>query len=114
MSGTPLVKSVGFGTHRSVNGTKWDYEMTGQWTCTKPANWYMLWKEWPFGRSAGACYPQVPSERQVKTLEAVLGNRLLNRDSRHVTLTEAGEAYYRHARIALDRMVAAEAAARTD
>ncbi len=54
--------------------------------------------------------PKSRISRQVKALEEGLGTRLLNRDSRHMSLTEAGEAYYRHARAALDCMVAAEAA----
>lgn len=58
--------------------------------------------------------PKSRISRQVKTLEEALGTRLLNRDSRHMSLTEAGEAYYRHARMALDCMAAAEAAVRKD
>lgn len=58
--------------------------------------------------------PKSRISRQVKTLEETLGTRLLNRDSRHMSLTEAGEAYYRHARMALDCMMAAEAAVRKD
>jgi len=58
--------------------------------------------------------PKSRISRQVKSLEADLGTRLLNRDSRHMSLTEAGEAYYRHARMALDCMMAAEAAVRKD
>ena len=58
--------------------------------------------------------PKSRISRQVKTLEETLGTRLLNRDSRQMSLTEAGEAYYRHAKMALDCMVAAEAAVRKD
>lgn len=58
--------------------------------------------------------PKSRISRQIKTLEEVLGTRLLNRDSRHMSLTEAGEAYYRHAKMALDCMAAAEAAVRQD
>jgi DNA-binding transcriptional LysR family regulator len=58
--------------------------------------------------------PKSRISRQVKTLEETLGTRLLNRDSRHMSLTEAGEAYYRHAKMALDCMMAAEAAVRKD
>ena len=58
--------------------------------------------------------PKSRISRQVKTLEETLGTRLLNRDSRHMSLTEAGEAYYRHAKMALDCMVAAEAAVHKD
>lgn len=56
--------------------------------------------------------PKSRISRQVGNLEASLGTRLLNRDSRHMSLTEAGEAYYRHAKMALDCMVAAETAVR--
>lgn len=56
--------------------------------------------------------PKSRISRQVGNLEASLGTRLLNRDSRHMSLTEAGEAYYRHAKRALDCMVAAETAVR--
>lgn len=58
--------------------------------------------------------PKSRISRQVKNLEASLGTRLLNRDSRHMSLTEAGEAYYRHAKMALECMVAAETAVRRD
>ena len=58
--------------------------------------------------------PKSRVSRQVKALEDTLGTRLLNRDSRHMSLTEAGEAYYRHAKMALDCMVAAEASVRRD
>jgi DNA-binding transcriptional LysR family regulator len=58
--------------------------------------------------------PKSRISRQVKTLEETLGTRLLNRDSRQMSLTEAGEAYYRHARMALECMLAAEAAVRKD
>ncbi|MEO3480066.1 LysR substrate-binding domain-containing protein [Phaeobacter sp. CAU 1743] len=58
--------------------------------------------------------PKSRISRQVKALEDTLGTRLLNRDSRHMSLTEAGEAYYRHAKMALECMVAAEAAVRQD
>jgi DNA-binding transcriptional LysR family regulator len=50
----------------------------------------------------------------VKALEETLGARLLNRDSRRMSLTEAGDAYYRHAKAAMECMTAAEAAARRD
>lgn len=58
--------------------------------------------------------PKSRISRQVKNLEEALGTRLLNRDSRHMSLTEAGEAYYRHAKMALECMMAAEAAVRKD
>jgi DNA-binding transcriptional LysR family regulator len=58
--------------------------------------------------------PKSRISRQVKNLEEALGTRLLNRDSRRMSLTEAGEAYYRHAKVALECMTAAEAAVRRD
>ena len=56
--------------------------------------------------------PKSRISRQVKNLEEALGTRLVNRDSRRMSLTEAGEAYYRHAKAALECMMAAEAAVR--
>jgi len=58
--------------------------------------------------------PKSRISRQVRNLEEALGARLLNRDSRRLSLTEAGEAYYRHAKAALECMTAAEAAVRRD
>lgn len=58
--------------------------------------------------------PKSRISRQVKALEETLGTRLLNRDSRRMSLTEAGEAYYRHAKMALACMAAAETAVRRD
>jgi len=58
--------------------------------------------------------PKSRISRQVKSLEETLGMRLLNRDSRHMSLTEAGAAYYRHAKMALECMAAAEASVRRD
>ena len=58
--------------------------------------------------------PKSRISRQVKNLEEALGTRLVNRDSRRMSLTEAGEAYYRHAKMALECMMAAEAAVRGD
>ena len=58
--------------------------------------------------------PKSRISRQVKSLEGALGTRLLNRDSRRMSLTEAGEAYYRHAKAAMECMMAAEAAVRRD
>lgn len=69
------------------------------------------------GFSAAARVLGVPKSRlsrQVKALEERLDMRLLRRDSRRMSLTEAGEAYYRHARMAMDGVAAAEAAARRD
>ena len=56
--------------------------------------------------------PKSRISRQVKSLEEALGVRLVNRDSRRMSLTEAGEAYYRHAKAAMECMTAAEAAVR--
>lgn len=67
------------------------------------------------GFSAAARALGVPKSRlsrQVRQLEQTLETRLLHRDSRHMSLTEAGEAYFRHAKAALECMVAAEAAVR--
>jgi DNA-binding transcriptional LysR family regulator len=58
--------------------------------------------------------PKSRISRQVRNLEEALGTRLVNRDSRRMSLTEAGEAYYRHAKVALECMMAAEAAVRKD
>jgi DNA-binding transcriptional LysR family regulator len=49
--------------------------------------------------------------RYVAELEAHLGARLLNRTSRRLSLTEAGEALYERARAILDEIAEAEAAA---
>jgi DNA-binding transcriptional LysR family regulator len=49
--------------------------------------------------------------RYIGELEAHLGTRLLNRSSRRVSLTEAGEALYERARTILDEVAEAEAAA---
>lgn len=65
------------------------------------------------GYSAAARALGVPKSRlsrQVQQLEQSLDVRLLQRDSRHLSLTEAGEAYFRHAKAALECMAAAEAA----
>ena len=79
--------------------------------------YYLVYVVEKQGFSAAARTLGIPKSRisrQVKDLEETLGARLLNRDSRHMSLTEAGEAYYRHAKMALECMVAAEAAVRTD
>lgn len=49
--------------------------------------------------------------RYVNELEAYLGARLLNRTSRRLSLTEAGEALYERARAILEEIAEAEAAA---
>ncbi|MGG7565820.1 LysR substrate-binding domain-containing protein [Rhodovulum sp. DZ06] len=79
--------------------------------------WHLVQVVEKQGFSAAARALGVPKSRlsrQVKALEDSLGVRLLNRNSRRMSLTEAGEAYYRHARKALDCMASAEAAARGD
>lgn len=48
--------------------------------------------------------------KHVARLERELGARLLNRSSRHLSLTEAGSLYYEQCREALDVLQAAEAA----
>lgn len=50
------------------------------------------------------------ASKHVMRLEERLGVRLLNRTSRHVSLTEAGGAYFEQARQALEDLDAAEAA----
>jgi len=56
--------------------------------------------------------PKSRISRQVRQLEEMLDTKLLLRDSRHLSLTEAGRAYLQHARAALDCMATAEAAVR--
>ncbi|MEO1493149.1 MAG: LysR substrate-binding domain-containing protein [Pseudomonadota bacterium] len=54
--------------------------------------------------------PKSRLSRRVKNLEEHLGARLLQRTSRRMAITEIGQEYYDHARSALDRIEAAEAA----
>ncbi|MCI4665897.1 MAG: LysR substrate-binding domain-containing protein [Neomegalonema sp.] len=56
--------------------------------------------------------PKSRLSRQVQSLEQALETRLMHRNSRHLTLTEDGASYYRHAKAALECMAAAEAAVR--
>jgi len=49
------------------------------------------------------------ASRHVRHLEDRVGTRLLNRDSRHVSITEAGEMYLDRARQSLDVLDQAEA-----
>lgn len=56
-----------------------------------------------------ALHPSVLS-RRIKTLEAEVGVRLLNRDTRNVTLTEAGTVFFEHAIDVLSRLNDARAA----
>jgi DNA-binding transcriptional LysR family regulator len=50
------------------------------------------------------------TSKHVMSLERRLGTRLLNRTSRHLSLTEAGTVYYDQCREILDRLEVAEAA----
>ena len=56
-----------------------------------------------FGRAAARLYVSQPAlSKQIRKLEAQLGEPLLVRDSRHVTLTARGEYVYRDARELLE------------
>jgi DNA-binding transcriptional LysR family regulator len=64
-------------------------------------------------RAAGALrVPRATLSRRLARLEQRLGARLLRRTTRSLTITDAGEAFYRHARIALDAVQEAEATVR--
>jgi DNA-binding transcriptional LysR family regulator len=56
--------------------------------------------------------PRATLGRRLARLEERLGARLLHRTTRSLTITDAGEALYRHARIALDAVAEAEATVR--
>jgi DNA-binding transcriptional LysR family regulator len=56
--------------------------------------------------------PRATISRRLARLEERLGARLLRRTTRSLALTEAGEALYRHARIVLAAVEAAEASVR--
>jgi DNA-binding transcriptional LysR family regulator len=56
--------------------------------------------------------PRATIGRRLARLEQRLGVRLLRRTTRALALTDAGEAFYRHARIVLDAVVQAEASVR--
>jgi DNA-binding transcriptional LysR family regulator len=56
--------------------------------------------------------PRATIGRRLARLEARLGVRLLRRTTRALALTDAGDAFYRHARIALDAVAQAEASVR--
>jgi DNA-binding transcriptional LysR family regulator len=59
--------------------------------------------------------PRATISRRLARLEERLGTRLLRRTTRSLTLTPAGETFYRHARIVLDAVKSAEASVqRTD
>src|SRR5262249_54048142 len=58
--------------------------------------------------------PRATLSRRLARLEDRLGVRLLRRTTRSLTITDAGEALYRHARIVLDAVAEAEASIRRD
>jgi len=62
--------------------------------------------------AAGLGVPRATLGRRLARLEERLGARLLRRTTRSLTITDAGEALYRHARIALDAVAEAEATIR--
>ncbi len=57
--------------------------------------------------------PRATIGRRLTRLEERLGTRLLRRTSRSLALTDAGERFYRHARIVLDSISQAEASVRS-
>src|SRR4051812_49323264 len=57
--------------------------------------------------------PRATIGRRLARLEERLGTRLLRRTTRSLTLTGAGDNFYRHARIVLDAITGAEASVRT-
>jgi DNA-binding transcriptional LysR family regulator len=57
--------------------------------------------------------PRATIGRRLARLEERLGVRLLRRTTRALALTDAGNAFYRHARIVLDAVEQAEASVRT-
>jgi DNA-binding transcriptional LysR family regulator len=58
--------------------------------------------------------PRATISRRLARLEERLGTRLLRRSTRSLTLTDSGEAFYRHARIVLEAVGDAEASVRRD
>jgi DNA-binding transcriptional LysR family regulator len=56
--------------------------------------------------------PRATVGRRLARLEERLGARLLRRTTRSLKLTDAGDAFYRHARIALDAVAQAESSVR--
>ncbi len=56
--------------------------------------------------------PRATISRRLARLEKRLGTRLLRRSTRSLALTDAGEALYRHARIVLDAVAAAQLSVR--
>lgn len=72
-----------------------------------------LAEELHFGRAAERCHVAQPAlSAQLKTLEERLGVKLVNRTTRSVALTRAGETFLPEARAALAQAEAAFAAAR--
>jgi DNA-binding transcriptional LysR family regulator len=70
-------------------------------------------EELHFGHAAERLHLSQPSlSDAIRRLEASLGIRLFERDSRHVALTPAGEAFLARARVILGEVEAATAAAR--
>ena len=57
--------------------------------------------------------PRATVSRRLARLEERLGARLLRRSTRTLSLTDAGEVFYRHARMVLDAIAQAEASVRT-
>jgi DNA-binding transcriptional LysR family regulator len=57
--------------------------------------------------------PRATIGRRLARLEERLGTRLLRRTSRSLVLTDAGERFYRHARVLLDSIAQAEASVRS-
>src|ERR1700743_3461693 len=67
-----------------------------------------------FSRAAAELgVPRATIGRRLARLEERLGARLLRRTSRSLLLTEAGERFYRHARVLLDSIAQAEASVRS-
>ncbi len=62
----------------------------------------------PAGRALGI--PKSKLSRRIRALEASLGVRLLQRSTRHVSVTEVGQAYYQHCRAMLVEAEAAQEA----
>jgi DNA-binding transcriptional LysR family regulator len=58
--------------------------------------------------------PRATVSRRLLRLEQRLGVRLLRRTTRSLALTDAGQAFYRHARLVLDAVRDAEASVRSD